>query len=254
MQINEVESQLGISKANIRFYERQGLLTPSRSENGYRTYSDEDIQRLKQIIILRKLGIPVQLISDILKGRVPIQDAIASNILMLQEELQQLNGALAICRQIQAEKRPTLDTERYWQLIQDKEEQGLQFRSLVKDYLEFMEPVYDAVFWMVQPSDRHHTGRRFLKNIAVYFAMVLPFSIIVSLGTGTPLAENTWDMFMMIFRKLLFWSVVMIPLFFLGRKYGKALKTTWVDVYLYVTLILILLLLAAAGYFMANRA
>ena len=41
MKINEVEQMLGISKANIRFYEKQNLLTPRRNENGYREYSQE---------------------------------------------------------------------------------------------------------------------------------------------------------------------------------------------------------------------
>ena len=37
MKINDVESRVGITKKNIRFYEEQGLLSPRRSpENGYR--------------------------------------------------------------------------------------------------------------------------------------------------------------------------------------------------------------------------
>ena len=34
MKINEAEQLLGITKANIRFYEKEGLLTPSRNESG----------------------------------------------------------------------------------------------------------------------------------------------------------------------------------------------------------------------------
>lgn len=45
MKINDVEKQLGITKANIRFYEKEGLLTPSRSANGYRDYTEADIAR-----------------------------------------------------------------------------------------------------------------------------------------------------------------------------------------------------------------
>lgn len=60
MIINEAEQLLGVTKANIRFYEKEGLLTPSRNESSYREYSEADIRQLKQIVILRKLGIPVQ--------------------------------------------------------------------------------------------------------------------------------------------------------------------------------------------------
>ena len=80
MKINEVEKLLGITKANIRFYEKEGLLTPHRTANGYRDYEDSDILLLKQIIILRKLGFPTAQISDILNGALPLQDALEEHI------------------------------------------------------------------------------------------------------------------------------------------------------------------------------
>ena len=50
MKINEVEALVNITKKNIRFYEEQGLLYPQRNtENGYRNYSEEDVQVLRQI-------------------------------------------------------------------------------------------------------------------------------------------------------------------------------------------------------------
>lgn len=61
MKINEVEQAVGITKKNIRFYEQQGLLNPSRNaSNGYRDYTDEDVNVLRQIKLLRKLGIPIE--------------------------------------------------------------------------------------------------------------------------------------------------------------------------------------------------
>ena len=48
MKINEVEERVGITKRNIRYYEKEGLLSPGRnSENGYRDYADEDVEALK---------------------------------------------------------------------------------------------------------------------------------------------------------------------------------------------------------------
>ena len=44
MKINQVEQLAGITKGNIRFYEKEGLLTPGRnSENGYREYTEADV-------------------------------------------------------------------------------------------------------------------------------------------------------------------------------------------------------------------
>ncbi len=49
MKINQVEQLVGITKGNIRFYEKEGLLTPGRNnDNGYRDYSDADVVWLKK--------------------------------------------------------------------------------------------------------------------------------------------------------------------------------------------------------------
>lgn len=134
MKINEVEQLLGISKANIRFYEKQALLNPARSENKYREYSEEDISRLKTIIILRKLGISVQDIGKILQGEISLQNTIQDNITELEAQINQLQGALNLSRQIVAEGEERLDEERYWDIIQQKEAQGEKFADIVAEY------------------------------------------------------------------------------------------------------------------------
>ena len=49
MKINEVEAAVGVTKKNIRFYEEEGLITPGREPgNGYRSYSQADVERLPQ--------------------------------------------------------------------------------------------------------------------------------------------------------------------------------------------------------------
>ena len=66
MKIKDVEKQVGISKANIRFYEEEGLIHPARNqENNYREYSEADVEQLQEIKKLRLIGIPVQEIKDI---------------------------------------------------------------------------------------------------------------------------------------------------------------------------------------------
>ena len=54
MKINEVEAAVGVTKKNIRFYEEEGLISPSREPgNGYRSYSQADVERLRRIKLLR---------------------------------------------------------------------------------------------------------------------------------------------------------------------------------------------------------
>ena len=60
MKINEMEALVGVTKKNIRFYEEQGLLSPRRnSENGYREYGEAEIETLRRIKLMRKLGVPI---------------------------------------------------------------------------------------------------------------------------------------------------------------------------------------------------
>ncbi len=57
MKIKELETVLSISRSNIRFYEKQGLFSPERKDNNYREYTEQDIEALKKIIVLRKWGL-----------------------------------------------------------------------------------------------------------------------------------------------------------------------------------------------------
>ena len=50
MTIKELEERTGMARANIRFYESEGLLSPARQENGYRDYSEEDVKTLEKIL------------------------------------------------------------------------------------------------------------------------------------------------------------------------------------------------------------
>ena len=69
MKINEVETRVGITKKNIRFYEEKGLVSPKRDEtNGYREYSEEDVMVLQKVKLLRQLSVPIDEILKLEKG------------------------------------------------------------------------------------------------------------------------------------------------------------------------------------------
>ena len=75
MKINEVEQLVGITKRNIRFYEKEGLLSPSRnSDNGYREYGEAEVETLKQIKLLRKLDVPMEEIRRMQQGALTLTD------------------------------------------------------------------------------------------------------------------------------------------------------------------------------------
>lgn len=65
MQIKDVEKLTGMPRANIRYYEKQGLLErTTRNEYNYRDYTEEDVYQLQRIKILRMLEVPMDTIKE----------------------------------------------------------------------------------------------------------------------------------------------------------------------------------------------
>ncbi|UVI27820.1 MerR family transcriptional regulator [Paenibacillus spongiae] len=70
MHIHEAAKLLGTTPRAIRFYEEKGLLAPVKSpENGYRSYEDTDINRLRWIVSLRELGLPITAIREAIASK-----------------------------------------------------------------------------------------------------------------------------------------------------------------------------------------
>ena len=60
MKIGNLARDLGTTPEAIRFYERRGLLPgPSRGANGYRDYGDAEASRLRLLLGLRSLDLPL---------------------------------------------------------------------------------------------------------------------------------------------------------------------------------------------------
>lgn len=57
MHIRELSKLTGVSLRSLRYYEQKLLLSPARSENGYRLYEDMDVERVRMIQLYLKLGV-----------------------------------------------------------------------------------------------------------------------------------------------------------------------------------------------------
>jgi MerR family transcriptional regulator/heat shock protein HspR len=73
--ISAVSEKYDIHPQTLRLYEREGLLTPSRTDGNTRLYSEEDLQRLESILTLtRELGVNLAGVEIILNMRRKIED------------------------------------------------------------------------------------------------------------------------------------------------------------------------------------
>lgn len=104
MKINEVEQAIGITKKNIRFYEQEGLLNPSRNlSNGYRDYSGEDLEILRQIKLLRKLDIPLEEIRRLQAGNLTLEDCLRRHLIVLERRQKNLEANAKFCHRLLSE-------------------------------------------------------------------------------------------------------------------------------------------------------
>ena len=103
MTIKELEERTGMTRANIRYYEQEGLLAPARKENGYRSYSEEDCEDLLKIKLLRQLQFSLQEIRDLQDGTLSLTQAMEGRSALLERESSELISARDVCRTIERE-------------------------------------------------------------------------------------------------------------------------------------------------------
>ena len=132
MKINEVEALVGITKKNIRFYEEKGLLSPSRnSENGYRDYGQSEVDILRRIKLLRKLGVPIEEIRRMQEGTQTVGDGMRRHLVTLERERRNLDESVRLCSLLKDKEMPLneLDAEGVLEEMAKLEQSGTTFQN-----------------------------------------------------------------------------------------------------------------------------
>ena len=134
MKIKQVEELVGITSKNIRFYESQGLIIPERAENGYREYRQKNIDTLKKIKLLRKLGVSVDEIKSVLSEETALEECLERHIDILEKERDNLTNMLALTTAILEKKctMHTLETDEWLEEMERMEKEGIDFVNLSK--------------------------------------------------------------------------------------------------------------------------
>lgn len=90
MKTHELEKELGISKHTIFYYEKEGIVTPQRDENGYRSYSQDDLQKLIMVKFLRNLNISIDDVKAILNNELDFKECLEINQIHLEKQIKSL--------------------------------------------------------------------------------------------------------------------------------------------------------------------
>lgn len=100
MRIHDLEVRTGLERATIRFYEKENLISPQRSENGYRCYTQADAEELLKIKLLRQLGMSLEQIRSLQMGSGDISQVLADQAEILARQIDQKRQSAEVCREI----------------------------------------------------------------------------------------------------------------------------------------------------------
>lgn len=248
MTIKEVEQLLEISRATVRFYEKEGLVNPRRGGNGYRDYSEEDVEKLRKIVILRKISMSVEDINDIFDGVKSITEVLDANIIKLQKQMNELKGAINLSKKMKEDDANilSLDTDKYWDIIDEEEKQGNSFIDIAKDIADIEKGVIFSYFSWVDENGKPYDS--FIKCISNSLIII----VIVGCFVCAMKREWTFHNFLSGLRGILhimiIEAVLSIPLYFLGKKYAW-IKNNRKKVLIIICIVLALLLLILASVF-----
>ena len=170
MNIKQASEQSGVSAPNIRFYEKEGLLTPARQrDNSYRTYTEENIRTLKLIRMLRMLDVPLPTIKAVLRGEQPLQQALQAQQTVLEQQVAQLAAAMQFCADLarQAPQAETLDVDACLTRMEHPATQQGFFSGWLQDYRTLAQVQHQRHFSFI-PEGSINTPQEFTAALRAY--------------------------------------------------------------------------------------
>lgn len=126
MQIGELSRKTGVSIRSLRYYEEKQLISPTRLDNGYRVYSEIDVERVKAVQFFLDLGLKIEEIYPILTcgSLQPVDhtsDCATSAIALYTEKLAKTREQIINLQRAEAELVAILG---FWTKVKERSEGG----------------------------------------------------------------------------------------------------------------------------------
>ena len=170
MNIKQASEQSGVSAPNIRFYEKEGLLTPARRQgNDYRDYTAGDVRTLKLIRMLRMLDVPLPTIKAVLRGEQPLQQALQAQQTVLEQQAAHLAAAMQFCADLarQQPQAETLDVDACLTRMEKPAVQGTFCSGWLQDYRTLAQVQHQRHFSFI-PEGSINTPQEFTAALQTY--------------------------------------------------------------------------------------
>jgi len=174
LDIKEVVRRTGLTSRTLRFYEARGLLQPLRTHKGRRFYGPQALERINQILALKRAGFTLARIETALATKPPdlarLIDAQLAALVMRQQEM---GEAMALLTQVSArlERGEAIDVETFCALIRrgdsvtesDEGKREMARRLFDEEEQERMAARMWAFLYAIDPEE---VRRQFLDLIA----------------------------------------------------------------------------------------
>ena len=203
MTIGEIEAQTGLSRATVRYYESEGFIHPERRENDYREYSQDDLETLLRIKLLRALSVSLPDIRAVQEGSESLESLMARQALKLRQEQEALSAAEEVCRQIRETQTDyrQLDARPYLTGLEQGTHQPVTVPKADTDqkpeivhspWRRYFARTFDYSLASLLVSLPFLANRTVLAWPAAYTTLLTPFLTIVVILIAEPILLSTW--------------------------------------------------------------
>lgn len=138
MRPKEIQEKLGINADSIKLFKREGIFFPENPPSGNRgtNYTETDLENLRLIVVLRKSGLTCSDIRKLQDGECSLEEAIVARRENIEAEIARKHNSLELLSDLLANKAEfeTFETDRYWNIITNKEAAGEQFIDIEDMY------------------------------------------------------------------------------------------------------------------------
>lgn len=187
LTISQVSKSFGVTPRMLRHYEKMGLITPTYKEDyAYRTYDENAVRRLQQIVILRKLRISLKDISVILDDSkyTATLEILRRSISELDEEINALDVIRGIIKGF-AERLEENRLKADFHLLEDKQLIELsETLSLSKNTLKEERSAM---------NDLNNANESLTKQLPVRIVMLPPYTVASNHVIGKDPEETVGD-------------------------------------------------------------
>lgn len=221
MRISEAAELTGLTISNIRFYEKKGLLDPARNQQSkYRDYSLEDIYRLKQIVLYRKMDIPIETIHILLCHETTLEQVLEQQMIILKEKQEMLQGSIDLCEAVLVNSSSgQLDIDYYLNYVKTEEANGRKFAE-IEEWLTEFAAYTKFDLWAANPIVSRFLWTPKAVRIARIIWVIAVFLIPVIIMVGGCIDRNGITV-----KELLYWIFLFVvwwgPFVYFRRNYRE---------------------------------